>query len=50
MSPFGWYQLARVQVDRSEPEKARRIIAHLKKFEPKVAAQLERETGLAAEG
>ena len=34
--------------NRSEPEKARRIIAHLKSFEPKVAAQLERETGLAA--
>ncbi len=48
MSPYGWYQLARVHVDRSEPEKARRIIAHLKNFEPKVAAQLERETGLAA--
>jgi tetratricopeptide (TPR) repeat protein len=48
MSPFGWYQLARVHVDRAEPEKARRIIAHLKGFEPKVAAQLERETGLAA--
>ena len=40
MSPFGWYQLARVHVNRSEPEKARRIIAHLKGFEPKVAAQL----------
>ena len=47
MSPFGWYQLARVHADRSEPEKARRIIAHLRRFEPKVAAQLERETGLA---
>ena len=48
MSPYGWYQLARVHVERSEPEKARTIIAHLKTFEPKVAAQLERETGLAA--
>jgi tetratricopeptide (TPR) repeat protein len=48
MSPFGWYQLARVHSERSEPEKARRVIAHLKNFEPKVAAQLERETGLAA--
>jgi tetratricopeptide (TPR) repeat protein len=48
MSPFGWYQLARVHAERSEPEKARRVIAHLKNFEPKVAAQLERETGLAA--
>lgn len=46
MSPYGWYQLARVHVDRREPEQARRIIAHLKGFEPKVAAQLERETGL----
>ena len=48
MSPYGWYQLARVQSDRHEPDKARRIIRHLKGFEPKVAAQLERETGLAA--
>lgn len=48
MSPYGWYQLARVQIDRDEPDEARRIIRHLKGFEPKVAAQLERETGLAA--
>jgi tetratricopeptide (TPR) repeat protein len=47
MSPYGWYQLARVQLDRQQPEEARKIIRHLKKFEPKVAAQLERETGLA---
>lgn len=48
MSPFGWYQLARVHAKRSETDKARRIIEHLKGFEPKVAAQLERETGLVA--
>lgn len=47
MSPFGWYQLARAQVDRGQPEQARKIIRHLKTFEPKVAAQLERETGIA---
>jgi tetratricopeptide (TPR) repeat protein len=47
MSPYGWYQLARVHIDRQEPEEARKIITHLKGFEPKVAAQLERETGLA---
>jgi tetratricopeptide (TPR) repeat protein len=47
MSPYGWYQLARVHMDRHEPEQTRRIIRHLKGFEPKVAAQLERETGLA---
>jgi tetratricopeptide (TPR) repeat protein len=46
MSPYGWYQLARVSIDRQRPDEARRIIAHLKDFEPKVAAQLERETGL----
>ena len=48
MSPYGWYQLARVQFDRQEPDEALKIIRHLKGFEPKVAAQLERETGLAA--
>lgn len=48
MSPYGWYQLARVQAERSRPEEARKIIRHLKGFEPKVAAQLERETGLVA--
>lgn len=47
MSPYGWYQLARVHFDRNETDEARRIIRHLKNFEPKVAAQLERETGLA---
>ncbi len=46
MSPYGWYQLARVHVDRQEPDEALRIIRHLQGFEPKVAAQLERETGL----
>ncbi len=46
MSPYGWYQLARVHVDRHQPEEAVKIIRHLKGFEPKVAAQLERETGL----
>jgi tetratricopeptide (TPR) repeat protein len=49
MSPYGWYQLARVHADRHEPEEARRIIRHLHRFEPKVAAQLERETGLSVE-
>jgi tetratricopeptide (TPR) repeat protein len=46
MSPYGWDQLARVHMDRQEPDEARRIIRHLKGFEPKVAVQLERETGL----
>ena len=48
MSPYGWYQLARVHFDRQQPDETRKIIRHLKKFEPKVAAQLERETGLVS--
>lgn len=46
MSPYGWYQLARTHANLMQPEEARRIIRHLHGFEPKVAAQLERETGL----
>ena len=46
MSPYGWYQLARVHVDRQDPESALKVIRHLQGFEPKVAAQLVRETGL----
>lgn len=48
MSPYGWYQLARVHVDRQQPDEAAKIIRHLQGFEPKVAAQLVRETGLLA--
>jgi Tfp pilus assembly protein PilF len=46
MSPYAWYQLARVHVDMQRPEEARKVIRRLKGFEPQVAAQLERETGL----
>jgi predicted Zn-dependent protease len=48
MSPYGWYQLARVHVDRQKPDEAVKVIQHLRKFEPKVADQLVRETGLKA--
>jgi tetratricopeptide (TPR) repeat protein len=48
MSPYGWYQLARVHMERGEPDETLKIIRHLKEFEPKVSAQLERETGLKA--
>ena len=48
MSPYGWYQLGRVQFDRGKPDKTQTIIDHLGRFEPKVAAQLARETGLKA--
>ncbi len=48
MSPYGWYQLARVQLARHHPDECRRIIGHLRGFEPKVASQLEREAALHA--
>ena len=48
MSPYGWYQLARLHASRQDGgAEAVKIIRHLRGFEPKVAAQLERETGLA---
>jgi tetratricopeptide (TPR) repeat protein len=46
MSPYGWYQLGRVQFDRGNVERTAAIVAHLARFEPKVAAQLARETGV----
>jgi tetratricopeptide (TPR) repeat protein len=46
MSPYGWYQLGRVQFDRGNRQRTEEIIAHLARFEPKVAAQLARDTGL----
>jgi tetratricopeptide (TPR) repeat protein len=46
MSPYGWYQLARVEFDLGHRDDAQRIVDHLAKFEPKVARQLARETGL----
>jgi tetratricopeptide (TPR) repeat protein len=48
MSPYGWYQLGRVQFDRGNRDRTEAIIAHLNRFEPKVAAQLARDTGLPA--
>lgn len=48
MSPFGWYQMARVHGELQQLDAVRAVIRHLKGFEPKVAAQLERETGLTA--
>ena len=46
MSPFAWYQMARVHMELGQPQEALAVMRHLKGFEPKVAAQLERETGL----
>ena len=46
MSPYAWYQLGRTYVEMKQPDDAKAVIAHLKGFEPKIAAQLARETGL----
>lgn len=47
MSPFAWYQMARVYMELDQPDDALKVMRHLNGFEPKVAAQLERETGLS---
>ena len=46
MSPYGWYQLARVQHDLGRAAETQKILDHLATFEPNVARQLARETGL----
>jgi predicted Zn-dependent protease len=46
LSPYGWYRLAQVRLALGQPDKALKVIAHLRQFEPRVAAQFERETGL----
>ena len=48
MSPHGWCQLARVHMERRETEEVAKIICHLQGFEPKIAAELARETGVRA--
>jgi predicted Zn-dependent protease len=50
MSPFAWYQMARVHMELGQPDEALSVMQHLRGFEPKVAAQLERETGLKLVG
>jgi tetratricopeptide (TPR) repeat protein len=47
MSPHGWYQLAHVHAQCARVGQARAIIRRLMGFEPAVARQLMRETGLA---
>lgn len=48
MSPYGWYQLARVQHELGRTDETQKVLDHLATFEPKIARQLERETGLKA--
>jgi len=46
MSPFGWYQLAHVYHRLGDSKRVARVIRTLSGFEPQVARQLERETGV----
>lgn len=43
MAPHGWYRLAHVDMALGSPQEALRILQHLRQFEPKVGAQLERD-------
>ena len=43
MSPHGWYRLVQSWLALGETAKAVKVVAHLRRFEPRVAAQLERE-------
>ena len=48
MSPYGWYQLARVHHELGHADETQKIVDRLARFEPNVARQLARETGLKA--
>jgi tetratricopeptide (TPR) repeat protein len=48
MSPFGFYQLVHVYHRLGQTGQAEEMIRHLAGFEPQVARQLERETGISA--
>jgi tetratricopeptide (TPR) repeat protein len=50
MSPYAWYQLARVHQSRGEMQSADQILAHLKTFDPKISNQLQRELASPAAG
>jgi tetratricopeptide (TPR) repeat protein len=48
LSPYGWYQLAHVYYRLGDLARLRKVIAKISLFEPKVALQLQRETGMDA--
>jgi tetratricopeptide (TPR) repeat protein len=47
-SPYGWYQLAHVYYGLGDLAKLRKVIVKISLFEPNVALQLQRETGMDA--
>ena len=46
LSPYGWYQLAHVYHRLGDSKRVANVIKRLAGFEPRVAKQLERETGV----
>lgn len=46
LSPYGWYQLAHAHLRLDQRDEAESVIRRIARFEPKVAQQLERETGI----
>ena len=48
LGPHGWYRLAQVRWCQGNQDETRRLVAHLRTFEPHVAAQFERERGWTA--
>jgi tetratricopeptide (TPR) repeat protein len=48
LSPYGFYQLAHVYHRLGQPDQVQRTIRQLAGFEPQVARQLQRETGVDA--
>jgi len=48
LSPYGFYQLAHALNRLERRDEARKVIVQLSGFEPQVARQLQRETGIDA--
>jgi tetratricopeptide (TPR) repeat protein len=48
MSPYGWTQLARAHAQAEQPGRARKVVEHLRGFEPRVAEALTKELKLDA--
>jgi tetratricopeptide (TPR) repeat protein len=46
MSPYGWYQLAHLYHRLGQTDSVKKVIRKLSGFEPNVALQLQRETGV----
>jgi predicted Zn-dependent protease len=48
LSPYGFYQLAHVFNRLGRRDEAKKVIVQLSGFEPQVARQVQRETGIDA--